>query len=654
MIQDIRLNDGQRKAVEWDEGPLLVLAGPGSGKTLVLTRRVARLVEDSPKGRFGILGLTFTTQAADQMRSRVAKMLGNKRRRTHLTTFHSFAAGVLRQHGSHLGLRPNFSLLSGADRVSALSRVLQRPGFEGLPTGDDGVRRILRTIDYLYREGYDWEDTCPAPLRGAAKEWAVPVYAAYVKSLVQRNYLDYGGMLVCCVQLFRKHPRIADFYRNVYRFTCVDEYQDTNRAQDLILQAIYPGPASNLFVVADDDQTIFQWNGADPRRIWELRDRYQMKVVQLPESFRCPQRVVDVANNLIRHGSHVRQGPQRMVVREPLAASARRVADGAVVVKRFESHHDEVRWVAQNIAERSGSPSDCVVLARNKKLVESAGDALKSAGLMPYLGTRKDDFSSPLVGLAYSALKLANAPNNSDQLARLCDAFASLTGQQVRAADAEAESGPEGRSPLRGFVEAAATEIGDSGQALLRLVRRHLLDGLDYQAFVDAVFQWQPSPGDSFNRIADKDEEADKDDEREEKEMWIRIERQARARVGSVPTLTQLLQEFDLRSKTSPPTDGQTPCLTIHGAKGMEFKHVYVIGLAEGELPSYHAIRLKSGSEAALRAIDEERRSCFVAITRARSSVTLTYAGSYFGWHREPSRFLGEMGLASWHRSGAG
>ena len=641
MTQDIRLNDGQRRAVEWSEGPLLVLAGPGSGKTLVLTRRVARLVEDSPEARFGILGLTFTTQAADQMRSSVAKLLGSKHRRTHLTTFHSFAAGVLRQHGSHLGLRPNFSLLSDADRVGALSRVLRRPGFEGLPTGEDGVRHILRTIDYLYSEGYDWEDARSAPLRGAAKEWAVPVYAAYVKSLVQRNYLDYGGMLVCCVQLFRKRPRIAEFYRNVYRFTCVDEYQDTNRAQDLILQAIYPDPTSNLFVVADDDQTIFQWNGADPRRIWELRDRYQMKVVQLPESFRCPQRVVDVANNLIRHGSHVRQGRQRMVVREPLTASTQRVAGGAVAVRRFGSHDDEVRWVAQAIAERSGSSSECVVLARNKKLVESAGDALKSAGLMPYLGTRKDDFASPLVGLAYSALKLVSAPNNSSQLAQLCDAFASLTGEQVRAADAEAESGPEGRSPLRGFVEAAATEIGDSGQALLRLVRRHLLDGLDYQAFVDAVFQWQPSPGDSFNRIADQDEE------REEKEMWRSIERQARARVGSTPTLTQLLQEFDLSSKTFPPTDGQTHCLTIHGAKGMEFEHVYVIGLAEGELPSYHAIRLKSDSDAAHRAIDEERRSCFVAITRARSSVTLTYAGSYFGWPREPSRFLEEMKLVA-------
>ena len=235
MRQDIQLNDGQRKAVEWNEGPLLVLAGPGSGKTLVLTRRVARLIEDSPQGRFGILGLTFTTQAADQMRNRVTKILGRNSRRTRLTTFHSFAASVLRQHGSHLGLRPNFGQLSEADRIGALYRVMRQHDFGRVPTSDDDARRILRTIDHLYREAYEWEDADgPAPLRGAAKEWAVPLYSAYVKSLVQHNYLDYGGLLACCVRLFQKRPRIAQFYRNVYRFACVDEYQDTNRAQDLI------------------------------------------------------------------------------------------------------------------------------------------------------------------------------------------------------------------------------------------------------------------------------------------------------------------------------------------------------------------------------------------------------------------------------------
>lgn len=629
--RDTQLNHGQCKAVEWNEGPLLVLAGPGSGKTLVLTRRVARLIEDSPQGRFGILGLTFTTQAADQMRSRVTKMLGRNSRRTRLTTFHSFAASVLRQHGSHLGLRPNFGQLSEADRIGALSRVMRQHDFGRVPTNDDGARRILRTIDYLYREAYDWKDAdSPAPLRSAAKEWAVPLYSAYVKSLVQHNYLDYGGLLACCVQLFRERPRIAQFYRNVYRFACVDEYQDTNRAQDLILRAMYPDRTSNLFVVADDDQTIFQWNGADPRRIWEMRKHYRMTVVQLPESFRCPRRVVDVANSLIRRGS------QRMVAKEPMTASPWQ-ATGTVVDRRFENHDDEVSWVAQDIAKRSGSPSDCVVLARNKRLAESAGDALEHAGLKPYLGVRKDDFASPLVGFAHAALKLANAPNDSGQLQRLCDAFACLTDERVRGADAEAESGADGRSLLRGFAD-AAVEIGVSAQALLRLVRRHLLDTLDHNAFVDAVFQWQRSPGDTFERIADEDEET-------EKQTWRRIEHQARARVDSAPTLTQLLHEFDLRSKTSPPDDGQTQCLTIHGAKGKEFEHVYVIGLAEGELPSYYATRLDSDSDEGVRAIDEERRSCFVAITRARSSVTLTYADSYFGWPREPSRFLTDMGL---------
>lgn len=634
MTQDIQLNKGQRQAVEWDKGPLLVLAGPGSGKTLALTKRVARLVEGSPGERFGVLGLTFTTQAADQMRHRVAKALGRESSRTRLMTFHAFSMKVLRQHGSHLGFRPDFRLLPDADRVGVLSRLLQEQGFESVSATDDDVRRVLRTIDYLYREAHDWEDAEAAvPLRGAAKEWAVPIYSAYSKWLLRNNYVDYGGLLMYCVRLFRRFPQISDLYRNMFRFACVDEYQDTNRAQDLILRAVYPDRLSNLFVVADPDQTIFQWNGADPQRICKLKRDYQMTVVQLPETFRCPQRVVDVANRLIARGS------QRMVVREPMTVSGAHEGTGVIDLQQFESHDDEAHWVAQHIANRSCGLGECVVLARNNRLAETAARAFADLGLEPYLGARKDDFSSPLVGFVHSALKLADAPNDSMQLARLCGAFASLTGERLRKADAEAESGIEGRSPLRGFVEAAAAGIGESGRRLLQPVRKYLLDALDHKSFVDAVFQWQPCAESCFDRSANMDEVAD------EKRMWKRIEQQARRRLGTDITLAQLLQEFETSSKRSPPDPRQIQCLTIHGAKGKQFEHVYLIGLAEGELPSYHAIRLEADSDAGRRAVDEERRSCFVAITRARSTVTLTYAASYYGRRREPSRFLKEMGV---------
>ena len=637
MEADVQLNANQRKAVEWGEGPLLVLAGPGSGKTLVLTRRIGRLVQESPQSRFGVLGLSFTTQAADEMRDRVARMLGREDRRTRLSTFHSFATSVLRQHGSHLGLRPSFQLLSEADRVGIMARVARTDGIRDVPDSEDGLRRLLRTIDHLYREGCDWEASLERlPLRGAAKEQAALIYSGYVRYLLRSNYLDFGALLVCCIRLFREHPRIAEFYRQVYPYACVDEYQDTNRAQDLVIRAIYP-KRSNLFVVADDDQTIFQWNGADPGRIWQLAQHYGMEIVQLPESFRCPPPVVGVANNLIRHGSLRSSG--RMVVKEPIAASPARAESGSVVARQFGNEGDEMAWIAQDIEKRGSNPGSCVVLARNRRLAEAAADVLARTGLETYLGARKDEFSSAVVRFCHAALKLANAPNDGGQLARLCDAFAALTGERVRSADAEAESSPSGRSLLNGFVDAAAVGTDMLAGSILELVRTHLVQAMDYQAFVTAVFRWKPGENTSFKRVADAAEEE------EEKRIWRELEQKARSRLGTVPTLSRLLEDFDMRSKTSPPAPGKVQCLTIHGAKGKEFEHVYLMGLAEGELPSYHATQLDDGSEAGRRAMDEERRSCFVAITRANTSVTLTYADSYFGRRRKPSRFLAEMGV---------
>lgn len=636
---DIQLNANQRKAVEWGEGPLLVLAGPGSGKTLVLTARIARLIRESPERRFGVLGLTFTTQAADEMRARVVQMLGREDRRTRLTTFHSFAAKVLRQHGSHLGLRPNFKQLADRDRADILVKVARTHEIPDLPRSDDGRRRILRTIDDLYREACDWEEASDQfPLRGSARDWAAPIYSAYVGYLVRNNYLDYGALLVCCIRLFKKCPQIAEFYRKVYPFACVDEYQDTNRAQDLILRTVYGDQRSNLFVVADDDQTIFQWNGADSRRVWKLTQHYQMKVIQLPESYRCPPSVVHVANSLI--GRRLQPDAGQMIVKEPMAASPVHNQHGAVLTRRFRDEDDEMGWIARDIANRSSSPGRCGVLARNKRLVETASRVLDRAGLDSYIGGRKDEFSSEIVGFGHAALRLANAPNDGDQLSRLCRAFAALAGKRIRAGEAEAESNLVGGSLLSGFVEAAGTGVSESGRAVLRLVQEHLVDALDYRAFVKALFFPVPCGDGAFGEVADLAEDE------EEKRVWRQIERNAKSRLGTVPTLSQLLQEFDMRSKTPPPTAEQVRCLTIHGAKGKEFEHVYLVGLAEGELPSYHATRRDGGSVGGRRAMDEERRLCFVAITRARASVTLTYADSYFGRPKRPSRFLTEMGLA--------
>ena len=624
------LNANQRRSVDWNDGPMLVLAGPGAGKTRVLTTRVARLIQETPDKRFRVLALTLTTKAAEEMRGRVAQLLGPRMRRARLTTFHGFAADVLRQHGSHFGLRPDFAILNqDADRHLVLHGAIEDASHPGTPEGAT-AKGLLPMVDRLLRDGQDGCDSHDAPLPFAVpgREWIRPIYTAYIRRLIEGNHLDFGALLVCCLRLFRERPRIARDYRIVYPFACVDEYQDTNKVQDLLLRALYPDRNSNLFVVADDDQTIYQWNGASPERLRQLRTDYGMEVVQLPESFRCPPDVVRLANNLIAHNA------DRAPDKRPLVSATATTSRSPVVrVRRFADCATELSWVAEDIKRSPIEPGDCTVLARSTKLVRAAAAVLSRAGLPSYVVKRKAEFESPLLRFLHSSLRLVRRAADTEQLALLCGAYHELTTARVQPTDAEAESALSGDPLLVGFLTVASSCAPAPARPLRDILRNDLLDRGKYHEFIKNTFAWRdPTP-----RMAD----IDRDEESDERNIWRSLTTEIRHHLGADPPLSQFLQQLDLRQKTSPPSAADAQCLTIHLAKGKEFRNVYLVGLAEGQLPSLHAVRGGPG------AMEEERRNCFVAITRVQSSLTLTHADSYFGWAKQPSRFLREMGLQS-------
>lgn len=632
MLDLDTLNVNQRRAVHWNGGPMLVLAGPGAGKTRVLTTRVARIIQETPEKRFRVLALTFTTKAAEEMRSRVAQLLGSRIRRARLTTFHGFAADMLRQHGSHVGLRPDFAILNqDEDRHLILQGAIEDASHPGIPAGATG-QGLLPMINRLLREGQDGRESPDTPLPFVApdRQWIRPIYRAYIRRLIEGNHLDFGALLVCCLRLLGERPGIARDYGIVYPFACVDEYQDTNTVQDLILRALYPDQDSNLFVVADDDQTIYQWNGASPERLRRLRTDYHMEVVQLPESFRCPVDVVRLANNLIAHNS------DRAADKKPLVSATATASDPPVVrVRRFADCAAELSWVAEDIRNRSFDPGDCAVLARTRKLVRAVADVLSRAGLPSYVVKRKAEFESPLLRFLHSSLRLVRRPGDTEQLAFLCEAFCELAATRVRAADAEAAALPED-SLLAGFLAVATAGAHTSARPLLDTLRNDLLDRGRYRDFIRNTFDWR----DRTPRGTD----TDCDEEAEERNIRRSLTTEIRHHLGTDPPLSQFLQQLDLRQKTSPPSAGDVQCLTIHLAKGKEFDHVYLIGLADGQLPSFHAAQ---GGPAAM---EEERRNCFVAITRVQASLTLTHADSYFGWATRPSRFFQEMNLPSGYK----
>ena len=616
MTLDLQsLNSNQREAVQWQDGPLLVLAGPGSGKTHVLTMRIARILSETPDARFGVLGLTFTTKAADEMRVRVEYLLGAETPRVRLATFHAFAADVLRLHGSHFGFKPDFRIIArDEERHELLGAAIEESDARNhLPPTADG-KSVARAIDHLFREGYGGNDRAPKHL-GTLKPWVQPLCSTYLRLLAESNYLDFGALLIYCLRLFRERPPLVAHYRSIYRFVCVDEYQDTNTVQDQLLRTLCPNPDANLFVVADDDQTIYQWNGADPQRLDGLRDQYHLATVQLPESYRCPPEVVSLANDLIRHNT------DRASRKAPLTSLATGSPANSVVVHTFKDEAEEARWIASDIKERSLAPNECVVLARSAKLLQFAEEALRTAGLSPYLPQRKPEFESPLLCFVHSALRLCDRPLDPGSLSLLCAAFGKLTGEQLSPEGIAAQASMHGgESPLRAFVKAATQGPGD----LVAAVRKDLVDRINYRDFVHRVLDNQDAPRELTAQ---------------EVGVWKELDRTVRRNFGGDPTLSQLLQELDLRQKSPPAGTNDLQCLTVHLAKGKEFDHVYLMGLAQQQLPSYYAVR--DGGQA----MEEERRNCFVAITRARAKLTLTYAHQYFGYSKEPSQFLAEMGF---------
>jgi DNA helicase-2/ATP-dependent DNA helicase PcrA len=635
VILDLEtLNENQLEAVEWKDGPLLVVAGPGSGKTRVLTLRIARILQESAEASFKILALTFTNKAAAEMRERVEALVPDARSRCLLTTFHSFAGDLVRQHGHHLGLRPDFEIMGeDADRLLLLQDVMERKPESLNAFAPD---RLLPLITRLIEN-----DVAPALTREFLEtrsfeesEVAASIYQSYWEEMVSRNLLDFPSLIRQALVLLRDTVGVRKQVQRVYKYVCVDEFQDTNLIQYRLLRQIVNEQSKNLFVVADDDQIIYQWNGASPERLRRIEADFAMSSIQLPENYRCPPEVVELANSLIRHNF------DRSAGKLPLRPFKSRRSGAAVTVKRFADFSEEMEWVAATIAALPTEVrAECVVLARARKVLEAACEALTSHGVDSYLAAKKGQFLTPPLVFIHSVLRLANARGAMEHLRRLSKAFYTLEGIDIDVRDVVARSSEVEGDLLRAWMRSAMAReaLEPSTRALIAKDVHALAEKLDFTGFLKAAFPWV----ESLPSIA-IDVRGVFDDYPQEKEAWDSLVREISGQYGKDElTLNVLLQELELRSKSPPPPRNAVPCFTVHASKGLEFKHVYLVGLVEDQLPSWAAA--KKGPES--REMQEERRNCFVAITRAQDTLTLTYSNRMWGWNKQPSRFLREMAV---------
>ena len=629
------LNENQAEAVKWPAGPLLVVAGPGSGKTRVLTLRVARLIEESRGQSFKVLALTFTNKAAAEMRERVSQLVPEATTRCVLTTFHSYSCDLVRQHGHHLGLKPDFQILSDdSDRLSLLEDALDAlPNWESDIAPDRLLTLITRLIEtdvgpneaehFLEQRGFGESN--------AAGE----AYKAYWKQMVSTNALDFPSLIREALVLLRDSSGVRKQVLRIYKYICVDEFQDTNLIQYKLLKQLVDDQTKNLFVVADDDQIIYQWNGASPERIKKLEADFDMSTIQLPENYRCPPQVVEIANSLIRHNF------ERAAGKLPLRSHKTTTDDSPVMVQGFNDFAEETQWIAQTIAAYPPSRrADCVVLARARKVLEAICEELTQHDVPSFLAVKKGQFETPPLVFIHSILRLANSRAATEHLRRASKAFYTLEGIDIDVRDVVARSSEVEGDLLRAWLLSALARetLEPTTRDFLNSAVSSLAEKLNYREFVDAAFPWVESLP---LIIAGGTRMANFDDYPLERQTFEALFAEIAAQYGSELTLNVLLQELDLRSKSPLPPKGAVPCFTVHASKGLEFKHVFLAGMVEDQLPSWAAV--KKGEQS--REMQEERRNCFVAITRAQESLTLTYSARMWGWRKQPSRFLSEMGL---------
>ena len=616
------LNANQRQAVEWKKGPLLILAGPGSGKTAILTLRIANLIRNSPSERFRILGLTFTVKAASEMQSRILELLGENTNRIQIRTFHAFCVSLLRQHGSQIGLKPDFSVITDEkDRISILKE-LQYSEHVEITDPEDSIKKITTMFTYGI-DAEDLPDYFPAGENGNCRALQT-IFRGYLNMLIKENQLDFGSMLHLARKLLTTHPRIISQVKTVYRYVCVDEFQDTNQAQYELLRLINPDNTSNLFVVADDDQIIFQWNGADPRRLIKFTQDYTPNSIYIPENYRCPSEIIKRANELIANNTN-RLGFN-------LDSVSRSETDGSIRIMDFDHFDAEIDGLIAEIQDiPNNNRKTCVVIARTNKLLTQVKTTMNNAGVNAEIVSRHQNFASPAVQMLYFSLKLANAPASRSILNKLCATVSLANGKPISAEDVFTNANLKDMSLLRAFF--SSIDENETLKEFAQIGVELLCDSLQYFTFAEKAFVLF----DGLN-VADGNDNLDSDYD-DDKRNWIRISRDIQNSNSERVNLHIFLQEMDLFSKSKLLPNSCVRLQTVHTAKGMEFQNVFLIGLAENQFPTYFAIQ--NGE----RGIEEERRNCFVAVTRSSANLYLSYARCYFGRPTQPSRFLEEMGL---------
>ncbi|MGA3323934.1 MAG: UvrD-helicase domain-containing protein [Terriglobia bacterium] len=628
-----QLNIQQRAAVEQTEGPLLILAGAGSGKTRVITYRIAYLIEARGVLPQSILAVTFTNKAAEQMKERVAKLLGGRVElragAPHVSTFHSFCVSVLRRHIDHLGYSRDFSIYDEDDQQRLMKTCIQELGLEEQVTSP---RSVLGRISYAKNHGV----TPEAMYQQAANdpmEKIAALFGRYEAKLRHANALDFDDLLLKTVELFYKATDVCEQYNRRFQYVLVDEYQDTNRTQYQLIRQLTL-LHQNLCVVGDEDQSIYRWRGADIQNILSFEKDYpNARTVRLEQNYRSTQKILDAAGAVV----------SRNLARKGKTLWTDRSGGDAIGLYEAWNNDEEALYVAGEIAKALAQDDarSVAVLYRTNAQSRVLEESLRRNGIAYRLVGGFSFYARAEIRDVLAYARLASNPRDVTALQRIINTpargigpstlgaiEASAQAQKLTLWEALEDELAARRLPARalnalaGFHALMKELMADPARLRMGQFFKSILDRTGYVKTLE-----QENQPESQDRIENLQELVNAAVEAEEQGITL-------AEFLDHAALVSDADDYDERARVT--------LMTLHSAKGLEFNLVFLVGMEEGLFP--HKLSLDDDA-----GIEEERRLCYVGMTRARDRLTLSWARQRRTYGRDSlegsrrSRFLDEV-----------
>ena len=616
-----RLNDRQKEAVENLDGPMLVLAGAGSGKTRVLTTKVAYLLDKKDISPSNILAITFTNKAAKEMKERIYNLIGREAFLIQISTFHSFGLKILKENYELLGYDSNVTILDADDSGTVIKKIMKeldidsnKYNYRAIKASiSDNKNEMVSVKDYEKFVYTDYD------------EIVYKVYDEYEKSLKRSNAIDFDDLLLLPIRLFSEHKEVLEKYQELYKYVFIDEYQDTNKPQYLISKMI-SAKYKNITVVGDNDQAIFTWRGADYKNILNFEKDYQdAKIVILDENYRSTKNILKAANNVIKHNK---------IRKEKNLWTENEEGNRITYYKAFDEK-DESDYVVKEIKkllDEGINPNDICVLYRANAQSRNVEEAFLSNNISYRIVGSYAFYNRKEIKDLIAYLKLIHNEKDDVSLLRVINYPKRGIGAKTL----------ENLALIAKNENKSLFEVIDSGKELefkkIILDLKKDKENMSLTDFIDLALN-KSGIRDSLKLEKTLESDIRLENLEEFKSIAKNVEEQ-----DGIVDLGEFLDELSLVSDASEnqaDTEDKVTLMTMHAVKGLEFDYVFVVGVEEGLFP--HLNSMNSEEE-----LEEERRLCYVAITRAKKKLYIINSRSRLLYGKissnVPSRFISEIG----------